>query len=248
MNKPLTMQFLGQAGYLFEQDGMTVAIDPYLSDSAAASDDRFKRLYPAPIEPDALRADVYIVTHDHLDHLDPDTIVPYRHRETTQFVAPRRAARKLISLGMPEANVHVVDHGDALDLPGVRIEGVFALGTTPDTVDTCGYLLTFDSGTSVYHTADTSWCQLLSDCAPRADALLVCINGKFGNLNVHEAAALTEKVKPRFVFPNHFDVMALNSEDPRAFAYLIETQGSDSECVIQKAGEVFTWPEAGESR
>ena len=59
--------FLGQAGYLLRFRDITVAIDPYLTDSAAATAPEFARLYPPPIRPEDLRVDLYLVTHDHLD-------------------------------------------------------------------------------------------------------------------------------------------------------------------------------------
>ena len=97
--------FLGQAGYIVRSAGLTVAIDPYLTDSASASVPEFGRLTPVPIPPEALAVDLFVVTHDHLDHLDPETIRRYRHRETTQFVAPRLAARRLLDLGVPGSRI-----------------------------------------------------------------------------------------------------------------------------------------------
>ena len=235
----LQIQSLGQAGYLFSNDDVRVVIDPYLSDSAAKVDPTLARLFPPPIAPGELKADVFIVTHDHLDHLDPETIEAYQHKGTTVFVAPRLAAGKLPSLGIPRDRIRVVDHAGQCELAHLTIAGVFALGTTPDTVDTAGYLITFAGGKTVYHSADTSYCQLLLDCAPHADALLVCINGKWGNLNAEEAVSLTEKVAPTFVLPNHFDTMAPNTADPAVFERLLKQKKAPAQCVVLRPGEIF---------
>jgi len=236
--KEVIVQSLGQAGYLVESDGLRIAIDPYLSDSCGVADARFSRLFPPPIAPADLEVDIMIITHNHTDHLDPETIGPYRHKATTRFVAPRLTASALAATGVPEGNISVVDHAGTLSLPGVTITGVFALGTSPDSVDTCGYLLAFPTGQTLYTCSDTSWCDLLAQCAPKAvDVLLVCINGHFGNLNVDQALLLTKAVQPRIVVPNHYDVMALNSENPETFRLLYDQSGLSGQCVILAAGE-----------
>ena len=121
--------FLGQAGYLIRSAGVTVVMDPYLTDSAAASAPEFTRLFPPPLAPEDLHADLYLVTHDHLDHLDPETIRRYRHRGTTQFVAPRLAARKLRELGVPAENIQRLDAGEDWTSRGLAVSGIFALPT-----------------------------------------------------------------------------------------------------------------------
>jgi L-ascorbate 6-phosphate lactonase len=236
----VTIQFLGQAGYLISSGGMRIVIDPYLSDSCGTKNPLFSRLHPAPISPADLEADVMIITHSHQDHLDPGTIEPYRHKDTTRFISPRLTAPALVKFGVPEDNVSVVDHAGQLVYKSVKFTGVFALGTSPDAVDTCGYLLTFPSGETVYTCSDTGWCGLLADCAPKdIDVLLVCINGKFGNLDVDQALELTRVVKPETVIPNHYDVMALNSENPETFRFFFERMGLPGQCVILESGEIF---------
>ena len=66
--------WLGQAGLLFEKDGVKVMIDPYLSDSV-------KKVNPANYRRVAvdetlfdIKPDIMIFTHNHLDHYDPETV------------------------------------------------------------------------------------------------------------------------------------------------------------------------------
>jgi L-ascorbate 6-phosphate lactonase len=81
------------------------------------------------VAPDAFKADIFIVTHDHLDHLDPETVSAYAHKADTCFVAPRLAAKKLVQLGVPPDNIARVDAGESAAIEGIRITGVYAVPT-----------------------------------------------------------------------------------------------------------------------
>jgi len=232
---------LGQAGYLVRGGGLTLAIDPYLSDSVGQAAPAFARAFPTPIEPEELQVDVFIVTHDHLDHLDPETVAGYRHKESTRFVAPRLACRKLESLGVPPGNIVRIDSGEEADVCGIGVQGVYAVPTGPDVIDTCGYRLELPGGRTLYHSSDTAWSDLLERAAPQADVLLVCINGKYGNLNVHEAVRLTRAVKPRIAVPMHYDVMRLNAENPETFVHFLRQQMPECEARILEVMEPLVW-------
>mgnify|MGYP001365062937 CR=1 FL=1 len=234
--------WLGQAGYIIRSAELTMVIDPYLSDSAADGTPGLSRLYPPPVDPAALQADVYIVTHDHLDHLDPHTLSPYRHKESTWFVAPRQAARKLVSLGIPESRITIVHAGESWRYRNVEITGVFALPTGADVLDTTGYCIRFNNGRSVYHTSDTEFHPLVVAAAPQQpELMLVPINGKWGNPTPDKAALFAHALQPRFVMPNHYDLMALNAENPDTFQWFCTQQGMAQRCRILERMTPFVW-------
>jgi L-ascorbate 6-phosphate lactonase len=234
--------WLGQAGYVIRSAGTTVVVDPYLTDSAAANAPEFPRLFPPPITPDVLRADIVIITHDHLDHLDPETIRRYPNKEVTWFVAPRLAARKLPPLGVPAGRIVPLHAGETHSFGAVEVSGIFALPTSAEVIDTTGYLVRFGSGRSVYHTSDTAFHPLVLAAAPRSpDVMLVPINGKWGNPGPDEAAQFAAAVRPRFVLPNHYDLMALNAENPATFRYFCRQRGLEQQCVIPRLMEPFRW-------
>jgi len=240
-NDKAALWFLGQAGYFMKSGNCTVMIDPYLSDRCGKKSPLFSRRIPVPVDPAEIRTDIFITTHDHTDHLDPDTIEAYNHKDATIFVSPRHTAKHLEELNIPPANIKIIDHGDHAQLPGVKIEGIFALATDAGSIDTAGYKLTFDNGKSIYHTADTAYCDLLLKACPNADVLLTCINGKFGNLNIAQAIELTRAVNPKYVIPNHYDIMALNSENPESFRYFYEQTKQQAKCIILEIMEQFMW-------
>ena len=234
--------FIGQAGCVIRASDVTVVIDPYLSDSAATHAPEFTRQFPPPLAPQDLRADFFLVTHDHLDHLDPETIRHYAHRDTTQFVAPRFAAQKLLNLGLPGKNVHRLDAGETWAQRGLTVTGTFALPTSADVLDTTGFWLKFANGRTVYHASDTAFAPLLLQAAPKdVEVLLVPINGKWGNLNVEQAAELTAEVTPRYVLPVHYDVMALNAENPESFRWFCQQRKLTAQCVIPTMLQPFVW-------
>lgn len=234
--------WLGQAGYVIRAAGLTVVIDPYLSDSAGRGSPGFSRQYPPPIAAADLEADIYIITHDHLDHLDPDTIAHCKKKADTLFIAPRLAARKLPALGVPENRIVVLNAGETWAADGIEITGIFALPTGADVLDTTGYQVTFGNGRSVYHTSDTAFHLVVLAGAPKApDVMLVPINGKWNNPGPEEAAAFAQSVQPRYVLPNHYDMMALNAENPSVFKWFCEQHGLGNRCIIAARMQPFVW-------
>ena len=104
----LTLWWLGQAGFLIKSpSGVVVAVDPYLSNSCKAIGEQagidMDRLIPPPVSPaDLAGIDLYALTHSHQDHLDPDTLGPYRAAGGTgPFLAPAETVEKLAALGVP---------------------------------------------------------------------------------------------------------------------------------------------------
>lgn len=198
-----TLQFLGQAGYLVHAYGLTLIIDPYLSDFAAKLQSNLARILPVPMEPQALEADLFVVTHDHLDHLDPDTIGLYQHKVSTAFIGPRLVCARLKSLDVHVENITCVDVGAEEIVRGVVIRGVYTIPSEKAVEDTAGYCIEFPNGRRLYHTSDTAFSQALLDSVPRAEVLLACINGKFGNMDPDQAARVAAAVSPRVAIPNH---------------------------------------------
>ena len=71
------------------------------------------------------------------------------------------------------------------------------------------------------------------------EVLLLPINGKWGNLNVEQGVNVTAAVSPRFVLPNHYDLMALNSENPETFRWFCRQGQLEAQCVIPTIMQPF---------
>ncbi len=69
------IKYAGQNGIIVRKNDITISFDLYLSDCVLRLTGQGKRNYPSPITEEELKnIDYYFISHDHLDHLDVDTI------------------------------------------------------------------------------------------------------------------------------------------------------------------------------
>lgn len=232
--------WLGQEGYLLKTpSGLTLAVDPYLSNSCGTGPGSC-RMIPVPIEPEDLRVDLYLCTHDHRDHLDPETLTRYGAKDSTTFVGPRNVCRHFRELGISAERIVRVDAGEEIALRGVTIRGTFALATDYDSLDGEGFLLTFQNGRKMYISGDTAWSNLLVGVARyRPHLMCVVINGGYGNLDPWEAALLTAAVRPEVVTPCHYGMFPGNTIDPNRFVAALKEIACDVPCRILEVMQPF---------
>ncbi len=203
--KMLKIKWLGQAGYILSDGKSTICIDPYLSDVVNRVAGR-PRTRVVPISPQDLKCDLIICTHNHLDHLDIDSISLMD--KSIEFLAPCDCKEVLLALGVEKYNEF--NAGDSFKIGGFEITAVFADHTVP----AVGVVIKHGDNV-LYFTSDTLYNEKLTEI--KCDILFICINGKLGNMNVDEAVNITEKISPRTAVPNHYDMFESNSEDPEKF-------------------------------
>src|SRR6266699_2981468 len=86
--------WLGQSGFLLQWQGQHLLFDPYLSDSLtkkyAATDKPHVRMTERVVAPERLNfIDVVTSSHNHTDHLDPETLGPLlRANPNLELVIP----------------------------------------------------------------------------------------------------------------------------------------------------------------
>jgi L-ascorbate 6-phosphate lactonase len=254
---------LGQAGFLVKgQDGTVLAIDPYLSDRLATDSEfgpigRWSRTFPPPLLPEELDVDAVLITHEHPDHLDPQTL------------GPALADRKVPVFGPPVIKEEVTRTGGAfrpalvgepIEFGGVSIHAVPACHAVSYTGPTCyqvlredgnhrflGFVIQLAEGVSVYHGGDTVLDPeidgVVSALKPRIS--LLPVNGRdrlreemgiVGNLTISEAAHLAEVAGARWLVPSHHDLFAINAESVTTFVDVLDRSFSDQEYLILKPG------------
>ncbi len=254
---------LGQAGFLLKgEGGSLLALDPYLSDRLATDSEfgpigRWARAFDPPLSPDDLDVDAVLVTHEHPDHLDPETLGPVIDARHTVIVGPPAIRPEIERLGGTLRPARVEE---PVDVAGVLVHPVPAAHsasfTGPDCYDVVvedgahrflGFVIEFGPGVTVYHGGDTvlhpEIDRFVSKLRPRVS--LLPINGRdrlreemgiVGNLTIKEAAHLAGVADSRWLVPSHHDLFAVNGESVTTFVDVLDRQFSDQEYLILKPG------------
>lgn len=226
----MNIRFLGQSGYVIRVGKTEIMIDPYLSDSVNRIAGRHRTL-PIPIDPADIRCDAIICTHDHPDHLDPDTVSQIRAEQF--YITTDEGKAHLSELG--RTNAAVLHAGERITVGDFEIIAVFA----EHTVEAFGVIVKAD-GVTLYFSGDTLCDERLFDIAAYLpDITFICINGRLGNMNVDEALITAKKIGAPINIPNHYDMFASNSEDPNKFTGRISggfTMKFDQEYAVSETG------------
>src|SRR3954465_1920613 len=76
MSHSVSLNWLGQAGFIARGASGSVAFDPYLSDQCLHEHGLVRQM-AAPTSPTGLSADVVLISHWHPDHLDLDSAAEF---------------------------------------------------------------------------------------------------------------------------------------------------------------------------
>lgn len=106
------IRFLGQCGFLLEEDGMSIVIDPVLSDLKENGQTIMN--YPPVMSPSDIAPDYCFCTHDHIDHLDIDTVCGFADsNDKTMFVIPEGCRKLLTGRGISQDRIITFDDGES---------------------------------------------------------------------------------------------------------------------------------------
>ena len=227
----LAVWYMGQNGFILK-DSMSplIGIDLYLTNSCAVSYPslpfRVDRQLPIFIEPEDLDIDIFITTHSHQDHADPETIrrTPKSNRI---FVGPFNSCEVYEQQGVHESARRLIHPGQTIEIGSAAVSATFALPTDNTDLNHTGMLLSFASGITFFNSGDTAWAELLPSLLPNnVDICAVCINGGYHNLPPEEAALIVKAVNACVAIPCHYDLMVNNVGSPQMFKVALERAGA----------------------
>jgi L-ascorbate 6-phosphate lactonase len=243
--------WLGQASFVLKAAGIVVYIDPYLQEST-------DRLSPPAFPPDAVtNADIVVLTHDHIDHVDPDALPGIaKASPRARFVAPRPIAQRVADLiggkdrlitAVADESLSVEVRGSALDLRPVPAKHE-EFDLTPDGYPYLGYTLSF-GGVTVHHSGDTIPYEGQIDRVKLhdVDLALLPINGRdvyrtrvgtIGNMDYREAGEFAAAIGAKVVIPMHYGMFRGNTVPPGHFiSHLAEFHPEQSAHVMGRFGK-----------
>lgn len=209
----MKITWLSQGSFLFESNGTRILIDPYMSDCLEAKG--LKRMIEFPLTFEALKPDLLICTHDHLDHLDPETVRRIADVYPETIVAgPSSCCEHFKTLGVAESQITLLERGKPVCQGLIKITPVMAIHSDPEAVG----LVIETEDKKIYLSADSEYaddlvCPLTRNC----ELILICINGRLDNMSLDEALNVVKAAKPLMALPMHYGLFAENTADPQPF-------------------------------
>lgn len=249
--RSLTLWWLGQAGFIIKSpSGRIVVLDPYLSNSCKAIGDQagfdMDRMVPPPMAPaDLAGVDAYIMTHSHQDHLDPETLEPYRKAGGRgPYIAPPETIEKLHAMGIANEQTLMIWPNKTHEIGDLLVRATFAIPLGGDDLTHVGYLISVQGGAKFYFTGDTGYHDVLalSVAEQRPDVMVTVMNGMFRNLGPAEAAHMAKQIDPQVVIPCHYDLFRDNQQPPQMLRANLHLLGLAGKYHAVEHGQPFTWP------
>lgn len=209
----MKITWIGQAGLLLQTEKTTVLIDPYLSDSVKAINPNNWRRVPVDESLFAVKPDVMVFTHCHLDHYDPETVEKFITADTAMTVlAPSSVWGEVRKIGgknnFVQFDRHTLWTQDDIRFYAVKAQhsDAFAIG-----------LIIECEGKTYYVTGDTLYnTEIFADLPENIDVVFLPINGVGNNMNMVDAAAFAAKTGAKKVVPLHiglFDELTADGFD-----------------------------------
>lgn len=255
----LAVWFLGQVSVVIKGDGVTLYIDPFVSDYVEKVLN-FPRLYDPPIVPeDITNASMCLITHDHADHLDPGTMEIVSSQSADSLVmAPSYCKDQLVRLGFEDQRI-IQANTDAYTqwFDGkLQIKAIPAAHEDFEKTEDgkhryVGYVIRLN-GVTFYHAGDTIIYPGLAESLKQEQIDLAClpINGRdyyrtskdiMGNMDYREAAQLAWEIEADTVIPLHYDTFDWNTEKPGNFVQFLYEHFPEQKCHVFARGERFVY-------
>lgn len=207
----MTVTWLGQAGLYFDFDGVKVIIDPYLSDSVAKIQPHNKRRVDVDQKFFSIKPDVIVLTHNHLDHTDPETLKRYLSDSSSITVLASHNAWNAVrnEFGGINNNYVSFNNGSIWTEKGIVFEAVYAEHSDNYAI---GVIITYKNK-SYYVTGDTLYNKkVLASLDKKIDYVFLPVNGRGNNMNMVDAKSFCERLNA-VAIPMHcglFDDIDLN--------------------------------------
>jgi L-ascorbate metabolism protein UlaG (beta-lactamase superfamily) len=195
--------WLGHDGFKLEDGGETLVIDP------------FKLKHDVP-------ADYVLISHEHFDHLNSEDLKKTLKPNATVVVSIA-ASKDEVSKVSPK-QFKIVKPGDRVKLGTFDVRVVPAYNTNkfaepgkpfhPKQDGKVGYIITTQSGVSIYHTGDSDLIPEMENLRP--DIALLPVSGTYV-MTVDEAVEAVGKIKPKIAIPMHYGAIVGSEDDAKRF-------------------------------
>ena len=196
----MKVTFLGQAGLLFEKNGFKIMVDPYLSDSVRKINPKNYRRVPVDESFFEVKPDVVVITHNHLDHYDPETVKHFVTEESNVVVLAPESVWKEVRKKGGNNNYVMFNRRTVWTEGEITFTAVKAEHSDPYSI---GVII--DDGEKKYYvTGDTLYNEeVFGDIPNDIYALFLPVNGVGNNMNANDAARFAKRINAEKNIPVH---------------------------------------------
>lgn len=189
----MKVTWLGQGGFLFDVNGFKIMIDPYLSNSVEKIEPQNYRRFPVDDKFLSVKPNIIVLTHNHLDHTDPETLKHYLTTDDCVTVLASFNAWKIVREKFKNSNNNYVSFnvGTEWTENGILFKAVYAEHSDEYAI---GVIITVD-GKNYYVTGDTLYnSTVFASITDKIDYCFVAVNGKGNNMNFVDGARFVSKL------------------------------------------------------
>lgn len=214
----MKVTWITQAGLLFDTGKIKILVDPYLSDSVGKRDAAKHRRIPVDESLFDVKPDVIMITHDHLDHLDPETLDRFLNVDRSiTVIASENAYKRLLEYKGKHNYVLLAPHS-VWSESGVTFYSVKAEHSDRTAA---GFIID-DGNKTFYVSGDTLYNydvidDVLSLVESGVDYAFLPINGVGNNMNAKDAADFAYEIGAKTAIPLHWGLF--DNLDPAEFDF-----------------------------
>jgi L-ascorbate metabolism protein UlaG (beta-lactamase superfamily) len=236
LNRGFALTWLGHSTFkLVTRGSKTVVLDPWVEGNPACPQGQkhFDKI------------DIMTISHGHGDHMGDAVTLAKRHRPTVVCIYEIHAwlQRKGVVTTSP------MNKGGTQEVHGLRFTMTQALhsGGIEDGSqvhcggEPCGFILTLEDGTRIYHAGDTAVfadMQLIGEIYQPEIALLPI--GDLFTMSPREAAYAARMLKPKVIVPMHHGTFPALTGTPEVLREELKKLGVASEVVALRPGETLS--------
>jgi len=236
LNRGFALTWLGHHSFkLVTRGAKTVLLDPWVESNPACP----KELKTFD------RIDVMTISHGHGDHMGDAVTLGKKFKPTV--ICNYEIHAYLQRKGVP--NTASMNKGGTQEHHGLRFTMVHAIhssgiedgGQVIYGGEPCGYVITLEDGTRIYHAGDTavhSDMALIAELYAPEIALLPI--GDHYTMGPREAAVAARLLKPKYIVPAHYGTFPALTGTPEALRAELEKQKVSAEVIVLRPGETLS--------
>lgn len=248
--------WLGHATFLIHLNGKTIITDPFLTKTAGVwfvGPERY--IAPAISINNLPPIDIILLSHNHYDHLDADTIKRLKNKDKITVIVPLKLAKLFKRYGYK--HVIELDWYDSVSVDGLKITSLPAVHFSArglfDRNKTLWSGYAIDSAKQrVYFSGDTGYGKVFKTIGERYGPFDIAILGigayeprsimKASHVQPEEAVNIAKDLRAKTLIGMHWGTIVLSDEPPfeppKRFVQAAKKQGyKDSDIWIMRIGE-----------